>query len=258
MSSVFENRSYRHACRGPHFPKEVISQRWAAGTIPAPIPFPATGGTPRACAPRPATPSRSSWKRPGPAPSRGGFVQPRPPIAARGRAVPRPRIGQARGEAPPPAGRAPSHRPLGQGGAFPACLAPPRPSRRSAPSCPFPVRVAPRPGGKMSAMEGPLAVFGERTSGDTVRTQNGNGGALRRGPGRGGGKGGAGRSEHGAAMVPPAMCSPALVCPGTAAPLDRLLPSWAAAACREGRKEGGREGGGRTWSTRHPAPLPGV
>lgn len=30
----------------------------------------------------------------------------------------------------------------------------------------------------MAAMEGPLAVFGERTSGDTIRTQNGNGRVL--------------------------------------------------------------------------------
>lgn len=40
------------------------------------------------------------------------------------------------------------------------------------------LRLARRPGGKMAAMEGPLAVFGERTSGDTIRTQNGNGRGL--------------------------------------------------------------------------------
>ncbi|XP_032911032.1 uncharacterized protein LOC116993912 [Catharus ustulatus] len=47
-------------------------------------------------------------------------------------------------------------------------------------------------------------------------------------------------------MVGPAMCSPAPLCPGTAAPLDRSLPSRAAAACGEGIKEGWREAGRRT------------
>lgn len=109
----------------------------------------------------------------------------------------------------------------------------------------------------MSTMEGPLAVFGERTSGDTVRTQNGEGGAPSEGRGSGG-KGGAAGSEHGAAMVTPAMCSPAPLCPGAAAPLERFLPSRAAAACREGANGGWRERGRRQRSARLPAPLPGV
>lgn len=50
----------------------------------------------------------------------------------------------------------------------------------------------------MAAMDGPLAVFGERTSGDSIRTQNGNG---RRTPGVGsravGSRGGAAwRGRH--------------------------------------------------------------
>lgn len=40
----------------------------------------------------------------------------------------------------------------------------------------------------MAAMEGPLAVFGERTSGDTIRTQNGNGRVLPAEPAKRGGR----------------------------------------------------------------------
>lgn len=84
------------------------------------------------------------------------------------------------------------HRALGLGGrpwprpfsARPARACPRSSSRHSIAACwPFCgsalyLPLAPRPGGKMAAMEGPLAVFGERTSGDTIRTQNGNGRVL--------------------------------------------------------------------------------
>lgn len=174
----------------------------AAGTLPR------RGGaasSPRACASAPPHPSssRRSWKPPPPRPPPAAFVPPRGPIAARGCAAPRPAIGQAgRGPAPPPGV------PAAGGGSRRA----PRPGGHSAAGrarcrlCPLQAGTA-RRGADMAAMDGPLAVFGERTSGDSIRTQNGNGRRNRRvGSAAAGSRGGAAwRGRH---VLRPALCGP--------------------------------------------------